>query len=243
MAWIAQAVARRLPTGLDGWSGAVQSLVHVMVAMAPCVRLYAFLGSQLARTQRNNHIVAASGSTRGPRGHPYSHWIRNYTSAAYVKLPAAMERMIDTLGPAQNYGESIPAQDTEAHSFHGCRSIIDAAVVWRFGCRWAFNRFENNSCAMLLDAARPCGRGAESLQGLYCTAMRFEAEFFSDHDGAPGPARVAVLGVDFDETCSRDDTIGAVIAAAIDAAAGRAEGGRLAAPAKAAEQRHRSLPT
>lgn len=118
MAWIAQVVARRLLTGLDGWSGAVQSLVHVMVAMAPCMRLYAFLGSQLARTQRNNHIVAASGSTRGPRGHSYSHWIRTYTSAAYVKLPAAMECIIDKLGPAQNHGESIPAQDTAAHSLH-----------------------------------------------------------------------------------------------------------------------------
>ena len=80
------------------------------------------------------------------------------------------------------------------------------------------------------------------MQGLYCTAMRFEAEFFSNHDGAPGPARVAVLGVDFDETCSRGDTIGAVIAAAIDAAAARAEGGHLAAPAKAAEQRFRTSP-
>jgi hypothetical protein len=31
---------------------AVQSLVHVLAAMAPCTRLYGFLGCQLARSQR-----------------------------------------------------------------------------------------------------------------------------------------------------------------------------------------------
>ena len=67
----------------------------------------------------------------------------------------------------------------------------------------------------------------ESLRALYCTAMRFEAAFFSEQDGAPQLPPLALLGVDFDETCSRGDTIAAVIAAAIDAAAARGTGARL----------------
>lgn len=70
-----------------------------------------------------------------------------------------------------------------------------------------------------------CCGDAESLRALYCTAMRFEAAFFSEQDDAPQLPRIALLGVDFDETCSRSDTIGAVIETAISAAAKHAEGG------------------
>lgn len=45
----------------DGVLCLMQSLVHVLAAMAPCTRLYGYLGCQLARTQ---------GSAGGQ---PYSH--------------------------------------------------------------------------------------------------------------------------------------------------------------------------
>ena len=40
-----------LYTTHSAW-GMLQSLVHVLAAMAPCTRLYGFLGCQLARSQR-----------------------------------------------------------------------------------------------------------------------------------------------------------------------------------------------
>lgn len=61
----------------------------------------------------------------------------------------------------------------------------------------------------------------ERLRSLYCTAMRFEAEFFGEHPGAPDHPHVALLAVDFDETCSVGDTIGTIIDTAIDAAVSR----------------------
>jgi hypothetical protein len=41
-----------VPRALDCAACALQSLVHVLAAMAPCTRLYGFLGCQLARSQR-----------------------------------------------------------------------------------------------------------------------------------------------------------------------------------------------
>jgi hypothetical protein len=54
--------------------------------------------------------------------------------------------------------------------------------------------------------------------------MRFEAAFFGEQPGLPPPPRVALLAVDFDETCTAGDTIGAIIDTAIQAAVERSGG-------------------
>jgi hypothetical protein len=65
---------------------------------------------------------------------------------------------------------------------------------------------------------------AGSLRSLYCTAMRFEAAFFGEQPGLPPLPRVALLAVDFDETCTASDTIGAIINTAIEATVQRSGG-------------------
>jgi hypothetical protein len=65
---------------------------------------------------------------------------------------------------------------------------------------------------------------AGALRGLYCTAMRFEAAFFSEQPELPPLPRIALLAVDFDETCTAGDTIAAIINAAIEAAVQRSGG-------------------
>lgn len=50
-------------------------------AMAPCMRLYAFLGQELARHQVSEHL--------------YTDWIRTYSSPAFGELAQQLERLLD----------------------------------------------------------------------------------------------------------------------------------------------------
>lgn len=56
---------------------------HAAAAMAPCMRLYAWLGQELA-------LVASETS-------PYSEWIEAYASAAFEEHAAALEALLDAL--------------------------------------------------------------------------------------------------------------------------------------------------
>lgn len=143
-----------------------QSLVEVMAAMAPCARLYGYLGCQLAQLPCNRHIAtsAASNGSRGHSDHPYSHWIRTYASPSFLGMVAKKEAIIN------KYGTHLPY---------------------------------------------------EKLRSLYCTAMHFESNFFGEHPSTPKQPRVALLAVDFDDTCSESDTIGTILDTAINAAAAR----------------------
>ncbi len=58
------------------------------VAMSPCMRLYAFLGQELARD--------------GIPGHDYADWIRTYSSPDFEDLAQQLERLADT------YASDIP---------------------------------------------------------------------------------------------------------------------------------------
>ncbi|MCZ7569187.1 MAG: TenA family protein [Ardenticatenaceae bacterium] len=51
------------------------------VAMAPCMRLYAFLGHELAR--------------QGLSSHPYAGWIRTYSSLEFEQLAGQLEHLVD----------------------------------------------------------------------------------------------------------------------------------------------------
>lgn len=53
----------------------------VMVAMAPCMRLYAFLGQQLAQD--------------GIANHQYADWIRTYSNLEFEQLAQQLEDLID----------------------------------------------------------------------------------------------------------------------------------------------------
>lgn len=57
---------------------------HVLAAMAPCSRLYGFLGCQLA-------AVFPS------KDHPYARWLDTYSSEQYLAGPATQERLLDSL--------------------------------------------------------------------------------------------------------------------------------------------------
>jgi thiaminase/transcriptional activator TenA len=62
------------------WSGGVGEIV---AAMSPCMRLYAFLGEELAPPESQN---------------PYRDWIETYSSEEFGKLAAELEALLDELG-------------------------------------------------------------------------------------------------------------------------------------------------
>ncbi|KAM3092994.1 TenA family protein [Phormidesmis sp. 146-35] len=60
------------------WS---QEIGLTAIAMSPCMRLYAFLGQELARG--------------GIPDHPYADWIRTYSSADFEPLAQTLESLVD----------------------------------------------------------------------------------------------------------------------------------------------------
>ncbi len=64
------------------WSGETGV---TLAAMTPCMRLYAFLGQQLARQQN--------------RTHSYRAWIDTYSSADFASLAVRLERLLDRCAP------------------------------------------------------------------------------------------------------------------------------------------------
>lgn len=68
------------------WSS---SVAEIVAAMTPCMRLYAWLGGELAPQLRDNH--------------PYGDWIRTYSDPEFESLASALETLLDDLaadGPA-----------------------------------------------------------------------------------------------------------------------------------------------
>lgn len=63
-----------------------ESADQTLAAMTPCVRLYGFLGSELAR--------------KGIPAHRYGDWIRTYSSEDYWKHVHRMEALLDRLARA-----------------------------------------------------------------------------------------------------------------------------------------------
>lgn len=81
-----------------------QSLVEIMVAMAPCARLYGFMGCQLARSPRNRHIASSAAASGRGLDHSYSHWIRTYSSPSFLAMVAKKEAIINKYGAKLPYG-------------------------------------------------------------------------------------------------------------------------------------------
>ena len=56
------------------------NLVEIMCAMAPCMRLYAWIGKSIANEYKNN---------------PYKEWIGTYSDKSFEKLAETLENLID----------------------------------------------------------------------------------------------------------------------------------------------------
>ena len=66
--------------------------------MIPCTRLYAYIGCQLRAA------ALAAPSVIRARG-PYASWIKEYSSDAFLELPASKEALLDKLGLEVPYSE------------------------------------------------------------------------------------------------------------------------------------------
>lgn len=80
----------------------LQSLACILAAMTPCTRLYAYVGCQLRAA-----ALAAPGVIRAEG--PYASWIKEYSSDAFLALPASKEALLDKLASPQEYGELTTA--------------------------------------------------------------------------------------------------------------------------------------
>jgi len=70
----------------------VQDVPHILAAMTPCSKLYAYLGRQLAKAYPNAM-------------HAYKDWIATYSSDSFHALPAAKEVLLNRMGKRADFGE------------------------------------------------------------------------------------------------------------------------------------------
>ena len=92
------AYVRFLEGAGEGFEGSAK-VAAILAAMAPCSRLYGWLGCALAEAG----VVGAAG----PAPHPYADWIVTYSSQAYLTAPAAKEALLDRLAGEVEEGESL----------------------------------------------------------------------------------------------------------------------------------------
>jgi thiaminase/transcriptional activator TenA len=60
-----------------------ESVAELAAAMAPCMRLYAYLGAELAKSRED--------------GNPYDHWIETYSSSEFQQLAGDVEALLDAV--------------------------------------------------------------------------------------------------------------------------------------------------
>lgn len=95
------------------WS---QPIGVTAVAMSPCMRLYAYLGQQLAQQVQQNNW--------GP--HAYTDWIKTYSSNEFDPLAQQLETLVD------QYAEDTEVvRSTYRYAMVCERDFFDAA--WNFG--------------------------------------------------------------------------------------------------------------
>ena len=93
--------------------------MSIMAAMAPCCRLYGFLGLALA---------AAFPDAQ----HAYKDWLATYSSAPYLSVPDMQEALMDEVGDEGNYGVPSPllgAGTPLPHAGEGQRGILSIFAV------------------------------------------------------------------------------------------------------------------
>ncbi|MEM8604386.1 MAG: TenA family protein, partial [Cyanobacteria bacterium P01_H01_bin.121] len=72
-----------------------QPLGLTTVAMAPCMRLYAFLGERLAQRTRSEAI----------QDHAYTDWIQTYSSDEFLALVQQLEELVNQYAPQDDVAE------------------------------------------------------------------------------------------------------------------------------------------
>ncbi|EFJ08632.1 hypothetical protein SELMODRAFT_185239 [Selaginella moellendorffii] len=78
-----------------------------LAAMAPCMRLYAFLGQETRVFSRENH--------------PYRDWISTYSSPGFETAATRLEQLLDSLSEAQ---------ETTAAEFQSMQSLYHRAIAY-----------------------------------------------------------------------------------------------------------------
>lgn len=81
-------------------ANAAQSLPCILAAMVPCTRLYAYIGCQL-------RAAALSATGLSWAQGPYASWIKEYSSDAFLALPAAKEALLDKLASSEEHGKRV----------------------------------------------------------------------------------------------------------------------------------------
>ena len=84
----------------DGCAGLAR-VAAILAAMAPCSRLYGFLGCALAGAG----VVGRWGHEGMAARHPFADWIETYSSPGYLAAPAAKEALLDLVAGEVDKGE------------------------------------------------------------------------------------------------------------------------------------------
>jgi thiaminase/transcriptional activator TenA len=84
-------------------------VAEIVAAMAPCMRLYAWLGPRLSPRLRD--------------GHPYRDWIETYAGEGFAALAAEVEDLLDRVGQ-----DTPPIRDAYRYAMH-CEQAFFAAPL------------------------------------------------------------------------------------------------------------------
>jgi len=91
---------------------ALEPVGHITAAMTPCMRLYAFLGQQLAAQTKPES--------------PYREWVMTYSSEQFESLARRLEVLLDRYGGDQDRLAVLYQQAMELEL-----GFFDAAVRWK----------------------------------------------------------------------------------------------------------------
>lgn len=90
---------------------ALEPLGHLVAAMTPCMRLYAWLGQSLEH--------------RADPASAYHEWVQTYASAAFDELAVTMEQLLDDLAATADHPDALAARYRTAMDLE--RAFFDSA--------------------------------------------------------------------------------------------------------------------
>jgi thiaminase (transcriptional activator TenA) len=109
--------------GAGGGARGMARVARILAAMAPCSRLYGWLGCTLAAAR----VVERwddGGVREGAGPHPFADWIATYSSADYLAAgPAAKEALLDRVAAAGDEGEKKRGMERVVGAAWSCESV------------------------------------------------------------------------------------------------------------------------
>lgn len=78
------------------------SVQKILVSMLPCMRLYAWLATQMALSR-----AAQGGEGKGEGEGPFETWIRTYSGEEYSSLASEQEVVVDRMCAGEDYGSLL----------------------------------------------------------------------------------------------------------------------------------------